>query len=113
LAGETEVLGENQPQCRFVHHKPICCPDANPGQRGRRIFEPKSDEIIGGCKKRRIEEDHNLYFSPYEMTIIKSRRIIWAGRVACVGEKTKWIHGFGGNPEGKRPVGRPRPRWGV
>jgi hypothetical protein len=35
LAGETEVLGENLPQCRFVHHEHhMLCPDANPGLRG-------------------------------------------------------------------------------
>jgi hypothetical protein len=33
LAGETEVLGENLPQCRFVPTNPTCCPDANPGLR--------------------------------------------------------------------------------
>jgi hypothetical protein len=31
LAGETEVLGENQPQCRFVHHKPHMLPGREPG----------------------------------------------------------------------------------
>jgi hypothetical protein len=36
--------------------------------------------------------------------MIKSRRMIWAGHVARMGEKIKM-------PEGKRPLGRPRRRW--
>jgi hypothetical protein len=31
LAGETEVVGENLPQCRFVHHKPYMLPVREPG----------------------------------------------------------------------------------
>jgi hypothetical protein len=31
LAGETEVLGENLSQCRFVHHKPHMLPVREPG----------------------------------------------------------------------------------
>jgi hypothetical protein len=31
LAGETEVLGENLPQCRFVYHKPHMLPGREPG----------------------------------------------------------------------------------
>jgi hypothetical protein len=31
LAGETEVLGEILPQCRFVHHKPHMLPVREPG----------------------------------------------------------------------------------
>jgi hypothetical protein len=28
---ETEVLGENLPHCRFVHHKPHLLPGREPG----------------------------------------------------------------------------------
>jgi hypothetical protein len=31
LAGETDVLGEILPQCRFVHHKPHMLPGCEPG----------------------------------------------------------------------------------
>jgi hypothetical protein len=31
LAGETEVLGENLPPFRFVHHKPHMHPGCKPG----------------------------------------------------------------------------------
>jgi hypothetical protein len=35
LAGKTEVLGENLPQCHFIHHKSqMTWPGANPGRRG-------------------------------------------------------------------------------
>jgi hypothetical protein len=34
LARETEELGENLTQCRFVHKPHMLCPDANPGRRG-------------------------------------------------------------------------------
>jgi hypothetical protein len=43
--------------------------------------------------------------------MIKSRMMKWAGHVARMGEKTNAYRMLVGNPEGKRPLGRPRRRW--
>jgi len=43
--------------------------------------------------------------------VIKSRRMIWAGHVARMGEERGVYRVLVGKPEGKRPLGRPRSRW--
>jgi hypothetical protein len=48
----------------------------------RREFGLKTDEVIGGWRKLRNEELHNLYCSPSIIRIIKSSRMGWAGHVA-------------------------------
>jgi hypothetical protein len=40
--------------------------------------------------------------------VIKSRIMIWAGLVAWLGEERGLYRVLVGNPEGKRPLGRPR-----
>ena len=39
------------------------------------------------------------------------RRMRWAGLVARMGEGRGVYRVLVGKPEGKRPLGRPRPRW--
>jgi hypothetical protein len=43
--------------------------------------------------------------------MIKSRRMKWAGHVARMRAKRNAYRILVGNPEGKRPLGRPRRRW--
>jgi hypothetical protein len=43
--------------------------------------------------------------------MIKSRRMRWAGHVVLMGEKRNAYRILVGNPEGKRPLGRPGRRW--
>jgi hypothetical protein len=50
----------------------------------RRIFGPKTDEIIQGWRKLHNEELHNLCSSPDIIRIITSRRLRWMGHIACM-----------------------------
>jgi hypothetical protein len=52
-----------------------------------------------------------LYSSPSIITMIKSRRMRWAGHVARMGEKRNAYRILVGKPGGKIPLGRPRRRW--
>jgi hypothetical protein len=77
----------------------------------RGIFGPKRDDVMGEWRKLHNEEYHNLYLSPDIIRQVKSRRMRWAGHVACMGEERKVYKDLVGNPKGKRPLGRPRRRW--
>jgi len=77
----------------------------------RRIFGPKKDEVIGEWKKLHNEELNNLYSSPSIVQVIKSRRMRWAGHVACMGEGRGVYRVLVEKPEEGRPLGRPRHRW--
>jgi hypothetical protein len=73
----------------------------------RKIFGPKTDEVIGGWREQHNEELRNLYCSPSVIRIIKSKRMRLAGHVARMGEKRNTYRILVGKPEGKRPLGRP------
>jgi hypothetical protein len=52
----------------------------------RRIFGPKRDEVTGEWRKLHNEVRNDPYTSSNIVQVIKSRRMRWAGHVACMGE---------------------------
>jgi hypothetical protein len=70
----------------------------------RRIFEPKGEED-GSWRKSHNDELHNLYFSPNIVSVIKSRRMRWAGHVVRMEEGRGVYTVLDGRPKGKRPLG--------
>jgi hypothetical protein len=78
----------------------------------RRIFGPKRDEVTGEWRKLHNGELKGLYTLPNVVRVIKSRRMRWAWHVACMREGRGVYRVLVGIPEGKRPLGRPRCRWG-
>jgi len=57
------------------------------------------------------EELNDLYYSPNIVRVIKSRRMRWAGHVACMDEERGMYRVLVGKLEGKRPLGRPKHKW--
>ena len=77
----------------------------------RKVFEPKMDEVTGKWRKLHNEELSDTYSLSNIVRVVKSRRMRWAGHVACMGEGRGVHRVLVGKPEGKRPMGRPRRRW--
>jgi hypothetical protein len=67
--------------------------------------------VTGEWRKLHNEELNDLYSLPNIVRVVKSRRIRWAGHVARMGEERGVHRVLVGKPEGKRPLGRPKPRW--
>jgi len=78
----------------------------------RKTFGPKRDEITVEWKKLHNVELNDLYCSPNSVQVIKSRRMMWAGHVARMEERRGVYRVLVGKPEGKRPLGRHRRKWG-
>ena len=77
----------------------------------RKVFVPKRYEVTGEWRKLHNEELNNLYCSHNIVRVTKSRRMRWAEHVARIGERRVAHKVLVGKPEGKRPLGRHRPRW--
>jgi hypothetical protein len=77
----------------------------------RKIFGPKRDKATGEWRRLHNEELYELYSSPNVIRVIKSGRIRWAGRVACMGERRGVYRVLVGRSEERRLLGRPRRGW--
>jgi hypothetical protein len=79
-------------------------------------FGVKKRTMIRGAKEniwteKEIDDSNelcNLCPSPNIIRTIKLRRMRWARHVARMGEKRNAYRILMGQPEGKRPLGRPR-----
>ena len=72
------------------------------------FMDNAGNEVTGEWRKLHNEELNDLYCSPNIVRVIKSRRMRWAGHVACMGERRGVYRVLVGKPERKRPLGRLR-----
>ena len=78
----------------------------------RRTFGPKRYEN-GDRRRLHNEKLPSLYSSPNIVTVIKSRRLRLAGHVAKMEKDRSAFKMLTGKPTRKRPLRRPRSRYGT
>jgi hypothetical protein len=76
----------------------------------RRIFGPKRDEVTGAWIKLHNDGLNDLYSSPSNFRMIKSRRMRWVGHVVRMGWERCVYRVLVEKLEGKRSLLRPRRR---
>jgi hypothetical protein len=77
----------------------------------RSLYGPERDELKWEWRRLHNEKLYALHPSPNNIWMIKSRRMKWAGHVACTREKRGAYRVLVGRPEGRKPHGRYRRRW--
>ena len=78
----------------------------------RRIYGPIYDYEEQAWRQRHNEELRAASRLPLITGFIRAARLRWAGHVARMDEDAPCKKYLFGRPEGRRPVGRPRLRWG-
>jgi hypothetical protein len=73
----------------------------------RKIFGPKRDKVTWEWRRLHYEELCDMFSSPNIVRMIKLR-IIWAGHVARLGDRSGAYAVLMKKPEGNRPLGRHR-----
>jgi len=75
-----------------------------------RILGPKREEVTGGWRRLHNEELRKLYALPNIISVIKSKKLIWAVLAARLGGMRNAYRILVGEHEGKISCGRPRRR---
>jgi hypothetical protein len=76
------------------------------------IYVPKRDKVTGKWRRLQNKELCTLYYLSNTIRVVKIKKNDIGRTCRVFGEEEFCIEGFDGKPEGRKPLGRPRRRWG-